>query len=90
MDIVDAAMKEAARITDKALAEQSATITALRKRVEELEGALEPFGGYLDTAAYDLDNKGNPLPDDHGMGWVYLSVGHFRRARALLRAKGGE
>lgn len=57
MDIVEVAMKEVARITDKAFAEQAATITALRARVAELEGALgalvtlndehSPFGGEL-------------------------------------------
>ncbi len=29
----------------------------------------------------DLDNKGAPLPDDLGMGWVYLTMSDFRRAR---------
>lgn len=84
MDIVDAAMKEAARITDKALAEQSATIAALRKRVEELEGALEPLvfphqywmDEYPDGALCPLYNK--------------VTWGDHRRARAALRAKGGE
>ncbi len=49
MDIVDAAMKEVARITDKAFAEQDATITALRARVEELEGAATTHQRTMDA-----------------------------------------
>lgn len=62
-------------------------IARLRKRVEDLEAGLRPFGQYLDTASYDLDNAGSPLPDEQGMGWVYLTVGDFRRARSLLSDK---
>lgn len=32
----------------------------------------------------DRDNLGNPLPDDAGVGWVYLTQGDFRRAKAAL------
>lgn len=46
--------------------------------------ALEPFGRYLDANPFDLDNHGNPVPDDQGCGWVYLTAGQFRRARAAL------
>ena len=53
-------------------------------RVALLEKALQPFAAYLDTAAWDLNNNGDPLPDDHGMGWVYLTIGNFREARAAL------
>lgn len=56
----------------------------LRARVAVLEKALQPFAAYLDTAAWDLNNNGDPLPDDHGMGWVYLTIGNFREARAAL------
>lgn len=52
-------------------------------RIEALEAALKPFGEYLNEMP-DLDNKGNPLPDDQGMGWVYLCVGQFRAARNAL------
>ena len=55
-----------------------------KARVAVLENALEPFAAYLDTAAWDLNNNGDPLPDDHGMGWVYLTIGNFREARAAL------
>lgn len=59
-------------------------VTALEAQVGRLQEALKPFATYLDTAKYDLDNKGDPLPDDLGMGWVYLTVGDFRRARAAF------
>ena len=58
--------------------------TRLRACVAVLEKALQPFAAYLDTAAWDLNNNGDPLPDDHGMGWVYLTIGNFREARAAL------
>lgn len=72
-----------------ALASERQRGDALAREVERLRGALEPFAGYLDTARYDLDNKGNPLPDDEGMGRVYLTVGDFRRARATLTSEAG-
>lgn len=62
----------------------------LFKRLEQAKAVLEPFGKYLDTAAFDLDNHGEPLPDDQGMGWVYLTIGDFRRARAFLHQGGSE
>ncbi len=49
-----------------------------------LREALEPFAKYLDTAKFDVDYNGNPLPDEQGMGWVYLTIGDFRRARTAL------
>jgi len=55
-------------------------------KIERLREALRPFAAYLDTAAFDRDNNGKPLPDEMGMGWVYLTVGDFRRARAELEA----
>lgn len=74
---------------ETALASERQRGDALAREVERLRGALEPFAGYLDTARYDLDNKGNPLPDDEGMGRVYLTVGDFRRARATLTSEAG-
>lgn len=71
------------------------TITALRARVAELEGALEPFA-----------KVGMELPDDRVISDAHpewqrcmrrfkitvgeLTVRQFHRARAALRAKGGE
>lgn len=62
----------------------AAEITALRKRVEESEGALEQF-----VPAYQSWMDKFP---DHDNSGVYQRVtwGQIRRARALLCAKGGE
>ena len=65
--------------------EAASALDAAEARIKELEKALEPFAEYLNGAAFDLDDKGNPLPDEQGMGWVYLNVGGFRRARAALQ-----
>ena len=62
----------------------AAELTTLRKRVEELEGALEPLvfphqywmDEYPDGALCPLYNK--------------VTWGDHRRARAALRAKGGD
>lgn len=77
-------------------AEITARAEAAERRNAELEAdkarlseALEPFAKYLDMASFDLDNKGSPLPDDQGMGWVYLTIADFRRARAALAGSGG-
>jgi len=67
-----------------ALLDTISRLTALEAEIGRLQDALKPFATYLDTAKYDLDNLGRPLPDDLGMGWVYLTVGNFRRARSVL------
>lgn len=67
------------------LKEAASALDAKDTRIKELEKALEPFAEYLNGAAFDLDDKGNPLPDEQGMGWVYLNVGDFRRARTALK-----
>lgn len=59
----------------------------LAKRVQELEAALEPFAKHIDEMKFDLDNNGNPLPDEQAVGWVYVTIGDFRRARALKLEK---
>ena len=56
-------------------------------RIKALEEALRPFSEYLDECPFDLDNKGNALPDDTGPGWTYLTAGDFRRARATLNSR---
>ena len=58
--------------------------TRLLARNAVLEKALQPFAAYLDTAAWDLNNNGGVSFDDHGMRWVYLTIGNFREARAAL------
>ena len=85
MDIVDAAMKEVARITDKAFAEQDATITALRARVEELEGALGESYSTL-AAAF---NRVHCLPRTTDTD-LANRIEVTRAKIAALRAKGGE
>jgi len=65
-------------------------LTAAEQKLASVEEALKPFAEYLDTAKFDLDNKGEPLPDDQGMGWVYLTVGDFRRARTALQLNHGK
>lgn len=78
------------RLYDDILGSLMAQRTRQEERVRVLEEALWPFASYLDLAAFDLDNSGNPLPDDQGMGWTYLTVGDFRRARAALGNGGGD
>lgn len=65
------------------IAKRDSTITALRARVEELEGAMEQF-----VPAYQSWMDKFP---DHDNSGVYQRVtwGQIRRARALLCAKGG-
>ena len=46
--------------------------------------ALKPFAEYMATAGFDRNHKGELLPDDAGLGWVYLNVGQFRAAAAIL------
>lgn len=55
-----------------------------RKKV--LEEALRPFAEYMGDNL-DKDNRGNPLRDNDGVGWVYLTHGDFRRARSALAGK---
>lgn len=55
---------------------------------EQMAEALRPFADYLGEVKIDLNSKGEPLPDDQGVGWIYLTVGDFRRARdAILKAR---
>jgi len=59
-------------------------LSALKKQIEELTAALEPFARYATESGFGCDNHGNPLPDASGVGWIYLTNGDFRRARAAL------
>ncbi|WEK50363.1 MAG: hypothetical protein P0Y66_22420 [Candidatus Kaistia colombiensis] len=65
--------KDLQRKLDAALAE-----------VERKDAALEPFARHLNEMKFDLDYEGNELPDDQAVGWVYVTNGDFRRARAAL------
>ena len=55
--------------------------------IERLRAALKPFAEYLQANPLDLNHKGQPLPDSEGVGWIYLTIGDFRRARAALTPK---
>ena len=56
---------------------------AYRTQLDEALKALEPFAQHLDEMKFDLDNNGNPLPDDQAVGWVYVTNGDFRAARRV-------
>ena len=62
-----------------------AELAIAEARVKELEEALKPFARHLDEMKFDLDNHGNELPDEQTVGWVYVTNGDFRRARAALK-----
>jgi hypothetical protein len=57
-------------------AEAAAELTAARARIAELEKAIEPF------SLEDGDYKGRD--DDEAIG-VFIRLGDFRRARAILK-----
>jgi Lar family restriction alleviation protein len=59
--------------------------TILVARIKALEEALRPFARHIDEMKFDLDNKGNELPDEQAVGWVYVTNGDFRRARTALK-----
>ncbi|MGN7869595.1 hypothetical protein [Paracoccus sp. 22332] len=83
-----------AMLSDIALAPQLAAenlalradLSALRAREAEMRAALRPFAEYMHTneGRMDCDYFGKPLPDDLTVGWIYLTHGDFRRARAAL------
>jgi hypothetical protein len=80
------------KATDLDIALMATEILASRKvaqeaRIKALEEALRPFGEYLDHMPVDVDNNGVPGPDSEGVGWVYLTCGDFRRARATLNSR---
>ena len=51
-----------------------------------LREALSPFAEYMHTpeGRMDLDNLDAEVADNLGVGWIYLTHGDFRRARAAL------
>ncbi|MGB0903087.1 hypothetical protein [Halocynthiibacter sp.] len=54
----------------------------LSSEIERLREALKPFAEYMEGMG--RDNKGKQLPDDQGVGWVYLTHGDFRNARLAM------
>jgi len=70
----------------------AAELTTLRKRVEELEGALEPFAVLGDVVLGEAPanaTRFDAFQDCRGVTHK-LELDDFRRARAALRAKGGD
>ena len=69
-------------------AELAAKDAAIERRVaerDEAREALKPFAKYTDELNGFLDNHNQPIPDDQGPGWVYVTIGDFRRARQALK-----
>ena len=83
-----AALTEAARraanapTAAEASAIAAAALAASQAEASRMREALRPFAEYMGDM--DRDNLGNPLPDDAGVGWVYLTQGDFRRAKDAL------
>lgn len=73
-------------------AKDHATIAALRKRVEELEGALEQLEAANEQLAATRSSETYcmMLTDDGAEDALEALDGARSRARAALRAKGGE
>ncbi|WP_425902457.1 hypothetical protein [Agrobacterium radiobacter] len=86
----EAAEAEVKRLeTELALSKPLYSRRQIEARVKALEAALKPFAEYMGDH-FDKDNHGNPLPDDLGVGWIYLTHADFRRARTALASTGGE
>lgn len=71
-------LKDAARRLHLTLARAEAA----EAKLAEAGKALEPFAKYIE-GGMELDNKGQPLPDDQNLGWIYLTYADFRRARSI-------
>lgn len=80
---------EIARETHRSHSADIDRAMAAEARVKSLEEALKPFAEYMGDH-FDKDNHGDPLPDDLGVGWIYLTHADFRRARTALASTGGE
>jgi hypothetical protein len=59
-------------------------LRASAEREKELREALEPFAKYAVKDGFGLNHNSEPIPDGEGVGWVYLTVGDFRRAARAL------
>lgn len=80
MTLTDEQIEEIKAQDDRSAAQRE--LAALKAENESLREALRPFSEYMKDGM-DRDFDGNPLPDDSGVGWVYLTIGDFRRAAAL-------
>lgn len=87
-DFIISEMLVCAEAAEARVKELEAENARLRERQAEADRVIEPFAEYLDDG-FDLDYEGRPLPDSNTLGWVYLTLGHLRAARAY-RDKGRE
>lgn len=60
-------------------------LSRLREAERRAKEVIQPFAEYMD-GGMGLDNNGLELPDEQGVGWVYLNHGHFRAASDFYRA----
>lgn len=86
LEAVIAGLRERCEKAEAALLDASAQNSEYDFLNIELMQALEPFAKYMEGK--DTDNNGKPLPDDQGVGWVYLTYRNFRAARAASAATG--
>lgn len=64
-----------------------ARIAELEKRLADAERVIEPFAAYAAKDGFGLDFHEKPLPDEDSPGWVYVTNGDFRAARAYIDGK---
>lgn len=64
----------------------ASTLASQAAEIERLREALKPFANHMDDGM-DCNYIGEPLPDADGVGWVYLTHGDLRRARAALNGE---
>lgn len=85
-DALGATVPDEVRINGEEFVRKSISQAHLSEAVK----VLEPFARYLDEHKFDIDNKGNLLPDETQPGWTYLTAGDFRAAKAFLATIGEE
>lgn len=83
-DCADHENADLTKLTIDRLRAERDRATAAEARVRELEAGLKPFAKYASENGFGLNHKSEPLPGNDGVGWVYLRIDDFRRARALL------
>ncbi|MCV9940888.1 hypothetical protein OIU35_31445 [Boseaceae bacterium BT-24-1] len=95
-DAKDRQVRELALLLDKQMGtpceqiRHQQEVEALQAKLAQAGEAMEPFAGYYGPHYPDTDDRGVPLPDEDGTGWVYLTVGDFRRARSAASDIRGE
>jgi chromosome segregation ATPase len=76
-----------AQMTDALLAAEAEAVR-LAAELAEARKIVEPFAKHIDRMKFDIDYHGNPLPDDQAVGWIYVTNGDFRAARAWRERNG--